>query len=85
MQALANVELFLRSKRKHYALMEKYNPLYGMSDKDRIRATARTVGLQVPTKDKPNLRCMYTRINIISTVVKVVIYKRLSIIRPIRV
>ena len=53
MQALANVELFLRSKRKHYALMEKYNPLYGMSDKDRIRATARTVGLQVPTKDKP--------------------------------
>lgn len=41
-QALANVELFLRSKRKHYALMEKYNPLYGMSDKDRIRATART-------------------------------------------
>ncbi|WFD16536.1 hypothetical protein MARU1_002574 [Malassezia arunalokei] len=42
-------------KRKHYALMEKYNPLYGMSDKDRIRATARTVGLQVPTKDKPNL------------------------------
>lgn len=55
MQALANVELFLRSKRKHYALMEKYNPLYGMSDKDRIRATARTVGLQVPTKEKPNL------------------------------
>ena len=35
--------------------MEKYNPLYGMSDKDRIRATARTVGLQVPTKEKPNL------------------------------
>lgn len=34
--------------------MEKYNPLYGMTEKDRIRATARTVGLQVPTKDESN-------------------------------
>ncbi|KAL4401430.1 mitochondrial proton-transporting ATP synthase complex assembly protein [Malassezia pachydermatis] len=45
---LADVELLLRSKRKHTALMEMYNPLYGMSEQDRIRATARTVGLEVP-------------------------------------
>lgn len=32
-------------------LMEQYNPLYGMSEKDRIRATARTVGLHVPTAE----------------------------------
>lgn len=48
---LSDVELFLRSKRKYLTLMEQYNPLYGMSEQDRIRATARTVGLHVPTAE----------------------------------
>lgn len=45
---LADMELLLRSKRIHTSLMEMYNPLYGMSEQERIRATARTVGLDVP-------------------------------------
>lgn len=49
---MANLELFLRSKRVHNALMEQYNPLYGMSEQDRIKATARTVGLDVPSATK---------------------------------
>jgi len=45
---LADMELLLRSKRIQTSLMEMYNPLYGMSEQERIRATARTVGLDVP-------------------------------------
>lgn len=47
-RVLANLEVFLRSKRVYTSLMEQYNPLYGMSEQERIRATARTVGLDVP-------------------------------------
>lgn len=47
-KVLADVELLLRSKRIHTSLMEMYNPLYGMTEQERIRATARTVGLDVP-------------------------------------
>ena len=47
--ALADLELFLRSKRVFNKLMEQYNPLYGMSEQERIKATARTVGLDVPS------------------------------------
>ncbi|WFD42214.1 hypothetical protein MPSI1_000855 [Malassezia psittaci] len=45
---LANLELFLRSKSVYNKLMERYNPLYGMSEQERIKASARTVGLDVP-------------------------------------
>ncbi|WFC98135.1 hypothetical protein MYAM1_000859 [Malassezia yamatoensis] len=47
---LADLELFLRSKRVYYKLMERYNPLYGMSEQERIKASARTVGLDVPDR-----------------------------------
>ena len=50
-RALADLELFLRSKRVHSTLQERYNPMYGMSEKERIRATARRVGLNVPKKE----------------------------------
>ena len=50
-RALADLELFLRSKRVHSTLQERYNPMYGMSEKDRIQATARRVGLNVPKKE----------------------------------
>lgn len=52
LEPLANLELFLRSKRMHNSLMERYNPLYGMSEQDRIKATARRVGLDVPADQK---------------------------------
>lgn len=50
---LADLELLLRSMRRYTALMSAYNPLYGMSEEERIRATARTVGLEVPV-DSPS-------------------------------
>lgn len=50
-RALADLELFLRSKRVHSTLQERYNPMSGMSEKDRIQATARRVGLNVPKKE----------------------------------
>lgn len=50
-RVLADLELFLRSKRVHSTLQERYNPMYGMSEKDRIQATARRVGLNVPKQE----------------------------------
>lgn len=34
-------------------LLKRYNPLHDMSDDERIRATARRVGLDAPTEYKP--------------------------------
>ncbi|WFD36802.1 hypothetical protein MCUN1_003692 [Malassezia cuniculi] len=46
--SLADLELFLRSKRVHAELQERYNPTIGMTRAEHIRATARRVGLDVP-------------------------------------
>ena len=45
---MSDIEVFMRNKRRYESLMKQYNPLYGMSEQDRIRATARTVGLDIP-------------------------------------
>ncbi|KAI9631696.1 uncharacterized protein MKK02DRAFT_30705 [Dioszegia hungarica] len=44
---------FLRSSRIYGDLLKRYNPLHDMSDDERIRATARRVGLDAPTEYKP--------------------------------
>ena len=49
-EALADLELFLRSKRVHSELQERYNPTIGMTRAEKVRATARRVGLDVPNK-----------------------------------
>ncbi|WFD07605.1 hypothetical protein MVES1_002972 [Malassezia vespertilionis] len=49
-QVLSDVDLYLSNKRKQRMLLKLYNPLHGMSEQERIRATARTVGLDIPQK-----------------------------------
>ncbi|KAE8234848.1 hypothetical protein CF326_g94 [Tilletia indica] len=51
---LADVELFMRSKRIHGDLLIRYNPTHGMSEQERVRATARRVGLDVPVEYDPS-------------------------------
>ncbi|CAD6945326.1 unnamed protein product [Tilletia controversa] len=51
---LADVELFMRSKRIHADLLVRYNPTHGMSEQERVRATARMVGLDVPVEYDPS-------------------------------
>ncbi|KAK0557912.1 hypothetical protein OC846_000207 [Tilletia horrida] len=51
---LADVELFMRSKRIHGELLLRYNPTHGMSEQERVKATARRVGLDVPLEYDPN-------------------------------
>lgn len=49
---MSDIEVFMRNKRLYETLMKQYSPLYGMTEQDRIRATARTVGLDVPKEGK---------------------------------
>ncbi|WVQ96352.1 hypothetical protein IAU59_003457 [Kwoniella sp. CBS 9459] len=43
---------FMRATRIHAELLERYNPIHGMSEEERIRATARRVGLDTPIEFK---------------------------------
>ncbi|WRT69374.1 uncharacterized protein IL334_006358 [Kwoniella shivajii] len=43
---------FLRSSRIHAELLKRYNPIHGMTEEERIKATARRVGLDVPLEFK---------------------------------
>ncbi|WWC93133.1 uncharacterized protein L201_008100 [Kwoniella dendrophila CBS 6074] len=43
---------FLRSSRIHAELLQRYNPIHGMSEEERIKATARRVGLDTPIEFK---------------------------------
>ena len=55
-QILRNLDTFLRHKRTHAALLERYNPSSAITEEERIRLTARRVGLDVPltyTSDSP--------------------------------
>ncbi|KAH7930109.1 hypothetical protein BV22DRAFT_1055798 [Leucogyrophana mollusca] len=45
---MENVVTFLRSQREYKALLERYNPLIDLSGEERIEATARRVGLNMP-------------------------------------
>jgi len=39
---------YLRAQRKYIMLVERYNPGMGMTEEERVRLTARRVGLDVP-------------------------------------
>ncbi|KAF9652155.1 hypothetical protein BDM02DRAFT_3266545 [Thelephora ganbajun] len=43
---------FLRHQRKHKELLERYNPLIDLTAEERIEATARRVGLNMPETAK---------------------------------
>lgn len=47
-QRLNNLTTLLRNQRIHGELLARYNPVYGKSEQERIRATANRVGLEVP-------------------------------------
>lgn len=41
---------FLRASRMHTELLRRYNPLHDMTDEEKIKATARRVGLNTPVE-----------------------------------
>ncbi|OCF33391.1 hypothetical protein I317_07000 [Kwoniella heveanensis CBS 569] len=43
---------FMRATRIHAELLQRYNPIHGMSEEERIKATARRVGLDTPVEFK---------------------------------
>ncbi|KAH6914972.1 hypothetical protein BKA70DRAFT_1419927 [Coprinopsis sp. MPI-PUGE-AT-0042] len=50
-QGLTDIDstvLFLKSQREHKRLLDRYNPLSDLTEQERIKATARRVGLNVP-------------------------------------
>ena len=52
---------YLRAQRVHTTLLERYNPGMNMSEEDRVRLTARRVGMDLPVEmqrvlDKMNIR-----------------------------
>ncbi|EDR12386.1 uncharacterized protein LACBIDRAFT_311736 [Laccaria bicolor S238N-H82] len=49
---LDNATLLLRSQREHKRLLERYNPLFDLTAEERIHATARRVGLDMPVLHK---------------------------------
>ncbi|KIK48808.1 hypothetical protein CY34DRAFT_797586 [Suillus luteus UH-Slu-Lm8-n1] len=50
---MKNALTFLRSQREHKALLERYNPLIDLTAEERIEATARRVGLNMPKTHVP--------------------------------
>ncbi|KAF4619127.1 hypothetical protein D9613_005204 [Agrocybe pediades] len=52
-QDYENAILFLKSQREHKRLLERYNPLFDLTAEERIKATARRVGLDMPIQHKP--------------------------------
>lgn len=47
-QTLENLHVFLQNKALHAELLQRYNPTVGMTEEERVRLTARRVGLDVP-------------------------------------
>ncbi|KAG5646625.1 hypothetical protein DXG03_002929 [Asterophora parasitica] len=52
LQDLRNALLFLKSQREHKILLDRYNPLFDLTAEERIKATARRVGLDMPVVHK---------------------------------
>ncbi|KZT72643.1 hypothetical protein DAEQUDRAFT_594163 [Daedalea quercina L-15889] len=48
---LANAVTFMKSQRMYKILLERYNPLHDMSAEEKVKATARRVGLDVPLRE----------------------------------
>ncbi|KAI0092831.1 hypothetical protein BDY19DRAFT_903575 [Irpex rosettiformis] len=49
---MKNTFIFLHSQRMHKELLERYNPLHDLTPEERIKATARRVGLDVPVNSE---------------------------------
>ncbi|TFK93925.1 hypothetical protein K466DRAFT_477738 [Polyporus arcularius HHB13444] len=49
---MRNVATFMRSQQMHKALLERYNPLLGLSVEDHLKKTANRVGLNMPLTPK---------------------------------
>ncbi|KAI0824597.1 hypothetical protein BC628DRAFT_1419718 [Trametes gibbosa] len=45
---MRNTATFMRSQRIHRALLERYNPLLGLSTEERVTKSANRVGLNMP-------------------------------------
>ncbi|KAM5535690.1 hypothetical protein V8D89_010677 [Ganoderma adspersum] len=43
-----NAATFMHSQRIHKELLERYNPLHGLSTEERVKKTANRVGLDMP-------------------------------------
>ncbi|KAJ4160494.1 hypothetical protein NW754_003614 [Fusarium falciforme] len=46
--AAAQAVAYLRSQRQYATLLERYNPGMGMDEEERVRLTARRVGMDLP-------------------------------------
>ncbi|KAJ7047431.1 hypothetical protein C8F04DRAFT_1058809 [Mycena alexandri] len=51
---IENALLFMRSQRIHKVLLERYNPTGKYTSDERLRATTRRVGLELPKPYDPN-------------------------------
>ncbi|CAE6522215.1 unnamed protein product [Rhizoctonia solani] len=47
-----NAAAFLRAQREYKVLMDRYNPLHGLSVEEQRKATAHRVGLELPKEFK---------------------------------
>ena len=50
-----DVLLFLRSQRTYKTLLERYNPSVGIEQDEKVRRTARRVGLELPENLKARI------------------------------
>ncbi|EWG42170.1 hypothetical protein FVEG_04084 [Fusarium verticillioides 7600] len=50
--AAAQAIAYLRSQRMYATLLERYNPGMGMDEEERVRLTARRVGMDLPVEYK---------------------------------
>ncbi|KAM0562823.1 hypothetical protein ACHAPJ_001663 [Fusarium lateritium] len=50
--AAAQAVAYLRSQRMYATLLERYNPGMGMDEEERVRLTARRVGMDLPVEYK---------------------------------
>ncbi|KAJ3851642.1 hypothetical protein EV368DRAFT_42670 [Lentinula lateritia] len=53
LEDLRNALIFLASQREHRVLLDRYNPLVDLTAEERIHATARRVGLDMPITHQP--------------------------------
>jgi ATP synthase assembly factor FMC1, mitochondrial len=44
---------YLQAQRKYATLLERYNPGMGMDEEEKVRLTARRVGMNLPEEYKP--------------------------------
>ena len=52
LRAAEQASLYLRAQRTYLALLERYNPAADMGEDERVRRTARRVGMELPRKEE---------------------------------